>query len=343
MKISEIEEYRRSIEAIAAKIPAKKAGILVTGATGLIGSCLVDALLCCNRQFGAEYAVYVLGRSREKLESRFGNDASLHFLIQDIAQPLDPSLELDYIVHAASNADPRSYGKFPVETIMTNVAGARSILDYCKGKSTRALLTSTFEVYGKSDKDEFVEDDFGLIDQNQLRSCYPESKRVSEILFRAYHEEYGVDCVITRLSSVYGPTMLRQDNKAHAEFIRNAVNGEDIVLKSEGLQRRTYTYVMDVVSGLLFALFHGAAGEAYNIANYDAIASIAGLAELIAGLAGTKVIFKTMTEEEKKGYSKPQNTILRTDKINDLGWRGEYGLRRGLEETLRIYRQLIAD
>ena len=327
--------YKKAVDAVAAEIPADEGSFLVTGASGLIGSCIIDVLLSANHIYGKKFSIYAMGRNADKLAYRFGNNRDIHFVTQNVVDPI--AIEgLNYIVHAASNSDPKSYALYPVETILTNVIGAKNVLDYCKVTQARALLTSTFEVYGKLDQDEYSEDDFGTIDLNLIRNCYPDSKRTTEMLFRAYHDEYGVDCVIARLSSIYGPTMQKEDSKAHAQFLRSALAGEDIVLKSKGTQKRTYCYVIDAVNGLLSVLLKGKTGEAYNVANENSVATIAEVAETIAELSGTKVIFHLPDEVERKGFSKPQNCVLKTDKIKKLGWSGKYDLKHGLSDTLRI-------
>ena len=338
--IKDSTTYKKAIGSVASDIGASSGRVLVTGSTGLIGSCVIDALLAANSLYGKHFEIFALGRNEEKLKERFGTDEALHFVVQDVIEPISID-SLDYIIHAASNADPKSYALYPSETILTNILGAKSVLDYCRGKHTRALLTSTFEVYGKLEHDEYVEEQYGVIDLNMIRSCYPESKRAAEMLFKSYADEYGVDCVIARLSSIYGPTMKADDSKAHAQFIRNAMAGENIVLKSKGTQVRTYCYVMDAVSGLLAILFRGKTGAAYNVANEDAIASIAQLAQTIAEYAGTEVVFDLPDDIENKGFSKPQNCILKTDKIKGLGWNGRYDLKAGINETLTILREIL--
>ena len=330
--------YKKAIDAVASDISATGGRILVTGATGLIGSCIVDVLLEANASFGKKFEIYALGRNEDRLMSRFGTADGLNLIVQDVTEPIIVE-GLDYIIHAASNADPISYARYPVETIITNIQGAKSVLDYCKSKNTRVLFTSTFEVYGKLEQDEYDEEQYGIIDLNLIRSCYPESKRTAEMLFKSYTDEYGVDCVIARLSSIYGPTMKDDDSKAHAQFIRNALAGKNIVLKSKGDQIRTYCYVMDAVSGLLAVLFRGESGEVYNVANENSIVSIAELAQTIADYAGTKVVFDLPNEVESKGFSKAQNCVLKTGKIKDLGWNGRYDLKAGISETLTILKE----
>lgn len=332
MAIYENALYKKSIKIIAEELPKKSLSILVTGACGLIGSCLVDVLL------EAGYHVYALELKKEKLISRFGQETSfLKFIEQNICDSLERSLNFDYIIHTASFADPHSYVLYPVETILTNVIGTKSVLDYCKRNlNCRILFTSTFEVYGRVEDDEYGETKFGLIDYNRLRSCYPESKRTAELLVRSYIDEYNVNAVIVRLASIYGPTMLSNDSKAHAQFLFKALNKEDIILKSAGTQKRTYCYVMDAVSGILKVLFYGKCGETYNVANASSVATISEVAHTIAKIAGVKVVFGTTNEIERKGLSIPQDCVLNVKKIENLGWKGKYSLTEGIRETLNI-------
>ena len=329
-------EYLQSIRRVAEGISIEEGTFLITGASGLIGTCMTDALTEACRSLGKRFVIYAMGRSMEKLRARFGADPEVICVAQNAADPISVG-KVDYIIHAASNADPRKYALQPVETMLTNVLGAKSVLDYCRGKQTRALLTSSFEVYGKKpDGGEYREEDCGIIDTGVLRNSYPESKRCAEMLFRASFDEYGVNGVIARLSSVYGPTMQPDDSKAHAQFLRNALAGEPIVLKSPGTQRRTYCYVMDAVSGLFRVLLAGKAGETYNIGNTSA--TIAEVAGEIAGISGTDVVFDLPDDTERKGFSIPQDCVLNTEKTRALGWNPEYDLRRGLEETLAVLR-----
>ena len=334
--------YRSALEEVIPLIAIKDGSILVTGASGLIGSCLIDLLLLANN-FGRNFSVYALGRDKNKMKNRFSafDDSNmLHFVEQDIQKPLDRSIQYDYVVHGASNADPRNYALYPAETMLINITGAKNVLDYCKDyPATRAIMLSTFEVYGNTGKDVYQESDAGVIDQNMIRSCYPESKRCMEILARCYVEEYGVNAVIGRLCSIYGPTMIKDDSKAHAQFIRNALRGENIVLKSKGEQRRNYCYVLDAVTGILCILGKGIIGEAYNISNEESIVTIAEVAKTVADIAGTKVVYDIPDDIEKKGFSKPQNCILDNHKLKTLEWKGRYDIKTGLKECIEILKE----
>lgn len=326
-------KYKESIRNISNELTLNKGSVLITGATGLIGSCIADILLEANRN-GAQFEIFTMSRSLEKIKKRF--NGYVIPIIQDVTEPLDEKNKFDYIIHCASNADPRSYSTNPVETMLTNIVGNKNVLDYCKlHKSTRLILTSTFEVYGTIDGvSVYKENMSGVIDQTILRNGYPESKRSCELLLRSYVDEYNINAVIVRLPSVYGPTMLKSDSKAHAQFIKNVLNREDIVLKSKGSQKRTYTYVLDAVSGIFKVLFEGEVGEIYNISNEKSIASIADVAKVCAEIAGTKVIFELPDEVESKGFSRSKDCILDNSKLKALGWNAKYSLKEGLLETI---------
>ena len=220
--------YNDGLRQVAETLPIKAGKILVTGATGLIGSCCIDALLYANEYCGCRFEIFALGRSQEKISKRFKGKVTP--VVQDVVMPLTLDVVFDYIIHAASNADPKMYALQPAETILTNVIGTKNVLEYCKKNiDTRLLLTSTFEVYGKIDGiDVYSENMVGLVDFHMLRNGYTESKRCAEMLVNSYIDEYGINAVICRLASIYGPTMLLNDSKAHAQFIRNALHGENI-------------------------------------------------------------------------------------------------------------------
>lgn len=334
--------YEESIRELAKKLDLRNVSILVTGATGLIGSCVIDVLTVANKEMGANIKIYAVSRNKDNIEKKFGTNVIP--IVQDITTQLDMEKEYDYIIHCASNADPKLYAVQPVETILTNVIGCKNILDYCvRHSKTRMILTSSFEVYGElKGEDVYSENMSGIIDQTILRNGYPESKRCCELLVRSYVDEYGVNAMIARLPSVYGPTMLETDSKAHAQFIKNALNGENIVLKSKGEQRRTYCYVVDVVSALFIILCYGQSGEIYNISNEDSVASIAEVAELCAEIAGTDVVFDLPDAVETKGFSKSNNCILDNKKLRELDWDGKctmHSLRDGFVETLEYLKR----
>ena len=331
--------YREALNRIVSYVSVDGKRLLVTGASGLIGSCLIDLLMLANWQ-GKSNHVYALGRNKERLSKRFASFADneyFHIIEQDICQEISDEITFDYIVHGASNADPIAYAEHPVGTMKTTLMGGINILEYGrKHKNCKMVMLSTFEVYGNAGHDTYAEQDFGVIDFNMIRACYPESKRAMEILSRCYMNEYDVQVNVARLSSIYGPTMIVTDSKAHAQFIRRALHHEDIVLKSKGEQRRSYCHVIDAVSGILTVLQFGKVGESYNVANNQAVVSIAEVAQTVAQIAGVKVVFDKPSAVEEKGFSKPQDIILDNTKLQSLGWFPKYNVKDGFEMTLKV-------
>ena len=184
----------------------------------------------------------------------------------------------------------------------------------------RMLFVSTGEVYGEGDGRDFTEEYSGYVDCIKPRSCYPSSKRAAETLCASYVVEYGADVVIARPCHTYGPHFTEQDNRVYAQFIRNVINNEDIVMKSTGEQFRSWCYVVDCVSALLHILLKGECGQAYNIADSNSNISIRKLAETIAKIGGKKVVIDVPSEAEGKGYNVVTKSVFSTEKLEKLGW-----------------------
>lgn len=311
------------------------ANILVTGATGLIGGCLVEVLMMNPHR---DYHVYASGRNEERARERFKNysdDDTFHFVKYDVMQPVNSDVDFDFIIHAASNASPNFFAKNPVEIIKSNVDGVAHLLDYGLNHGMkRFLYISSGEVYGEGDGRMFTEDYSGYVNCATPRACYPSSKRVAETLCVSYAAEYGADVVIARPCHTYGPHFTEQDNRVYAQFIRNVLRGEDIVMKSTGEQFRSWCYVVDCVSGLLHILLKGKCGEAYNIADGESNISIRELAETIAEIGGRKVVIDMPGADEKRGFNPVSKSVFSTEKLESLGWKSQNHIIRGLQNTI---------
>lgn len=319
--------------------------ILITGASGMIGSFLVDALLYCNELLSCNINIYAMGRNKISLEKRFksySNNPFFHILEHDVTLPISYNVMFDYIIHAASNAYPQAFSTDPIGTIMANVWGVYNLLEYSKQKGIdRFLFISSGEVYGQGSNeiDGFDEVYSGYIDNLSVRSCYPNSKRTAETLCVSYMQQYNIDTIIARPCHTYGPTATLNDNRASSQFINDVINDNDIIMKTQGMQLRSYCYISDCVSGILTILINGKSGNAYNIANKESNITIRQLAETIASIAGKKVIYDLTNEADKLGYNPVTKSVLKADKLENLGWSAKYDIRRGINRTIEILKQ----
>ncbi len=332
-KITQDEELR---EWLHGKILA------ITGATGLIGTVLVDSLMKMNEQYGTDIQILAIARRKMRLEERFARylgERSLRYIEQDVTKTFDTGEVVpDIVIHAASNTHPKEYTEDPVGTIMTNVLGTRNILEWLKNhKKTRFVMISSVEIYGANKQGIFAfgEKDCGYIDCNTLRAGYPESKRLSETMIQAYMAETGIDSVIIRLCRVYGATLEHDDTKALSQFLHKGCSGEDIVLKSEGNQFFSYLHVVDAVRAIMTVARLGNPGDAYNAASPNSDITLKDLAALVASVSGTKVVFDIPDETERKGYSPADIAVLNADKLRALGWEALYSIEEGVQRTLQ--------
>lgn len=351
MKLYNNEIYQHDIESVANfeelnKLTGSK--FLITGATGMIASVIIDILMYYNNTIiESSKGIHIIAVSRNEAKARerfaaYWDSGFFTYLSQDISQSLPELGDVDYILHAASNTHPRVYATDPIGTITANVTGTYELLSYAAEHHCRRFLCfSSVEIYGENrkDVDKFDESYLGYIDCNTVRAGYPESKRLSESLCNAFAAQKGQDFVIGRFSRVYGPTLGQEDSKAIAQFIRRAAAGEDIVLKSEGNQLYSYTYVVDAAAAALYLLLYGKSGEAYNVADEKSEITLKELAQILADAAGSKVIFELPDAVERAGYSTATKALLDTGKITALGWRASTPIKEGLEKTVRILRE----
>ena len=237
--------------------------VLITGAAGLICSSIVDIVFRYNDLHNNPIQIYAAGRWLEEMKARFKEQIhrpDFHFVVYD-ASKTDNKIDIhaDYIIHGASNAHPALIVKEPVETMMSNFLGMKYLLDYAKEQGTqRILYISSSEVYGNKPGDQpFKEGEYGYIDLLNSRNSYSVGKRAAETLCVSYAAEYGVESVIVRPGHIYGPTASPNDNRVSSAWAFQAAKGEDIIMKSDGAQIRSYCYCLDCASAMLKVLLVG--------------------------------------------------------------------------------------
>lgn len=332
------ENYLRDLSQAAMDVPEcgvlKGSRVLITGASGLICSGLVDVLMAMG-----DVHVYAAGRDVRKLQSRFSywqGREELHFCAYDALAHLSWEETFDYYIHGASNASPAAYSREPVQTMLANLTGLNGLLEYAAAhKGKRVLYISSSEVYGKREADRsYREGDYGYVDILNPRACYPSAKRAAETLCAAYSDQYGLDTVIVRPGHVYGPTATASDNRASTQFPRDALAGKDIVMKSAGTQLRSYCYVLDCASAILTVLLRGETAHAYNISNPESVVTIRQMAQAFADAAGVRLVFTDATAAEAKSYNLMDRSDLDAAALEALGWQGRFDLDAGVKATL---------
>ncbi|RDU22115.1 NAD-dependent epimerase/dehydratase family protein [Anaerosacchariphilus polymeriproducens] len=319
----------------------KDTRILITGATGLLGSQIVRTLMLANEIRDLNLKVFALVRSKEKAEKVFSeidkND-NLNFIVQDIQDKLDIQESIDYIIHGASMTSSKSFVEQPVETIYTSIEGCNNIFEFAKNTACKGCVyLSSMEVYGITQKKEIMEEDLGYLNPLTPRSSYSEGKRMCECLAVSYMSEYQVPIKVIRLTQTFGPGVSKEDNRVFAQFAKCTLEKSDIILHTKGETTRNYCYTKDAITAILLVLLDGKEGEAYNVANEETAISIYDMAKMLVDrYANGEFEVKIQLEDESKhGYNPVNRTCISSKKINGLGWQPSVGLEEAFERMIQ--------
>lgn len=319
--------------------------ILVTGSTGLICSAVIDLLAELSIKRNLDWTIYVAARNLKKAQARFAkydNNNIISYFEYDLSKQHSFPKGIDYFIHGAGNAYPALYSQEPVETLVTNLYGLEQILHYSIENKTRVLYISSSEVYGLLQNIAPIkETEYGYIDILNPRSSYSMGKRAAETLCSSYISEYDSDCVIVRPGHIYGPTASKQDNRVSSAFMYSAAQGQNLVLKSKGEQMRSYCYCLDCASAIVYSLFMGKTGEAYNISNRESLCTIKEMAEHFAEAGNVKVEYDLPSEKEKRAFNPMMNSSLNSEKIEALGWNAVFTKEEGFCHSVLICKDLI--
>ena len=308
--------------------------VLITGANGLIGGSILDFFMYLNQEYAANIRISVLVRS-QLVKHDFFDYESIHVIEQSVTEKVAFDGKLDYILHAASNAHPQAYDLYPVETALTTVVGTNQMLLLAKETKSKLIFVSSSEVYGElaNDLDSHNETNYGFVDILSSRSCYSESKRMAETLISSYIKEYGIQAVTVRPAYIYGSRFSESNTRADVDFIKKCLNQEEIIMKSEGLQQRSYCYVLDCVAAILLVALKGNNGEAYNISSDTGNVRLVDFANALAKAANVSLSFDL---SGVRGGSPIKNSLLSNKKLKSLGWEEAFNLDQGIRDTLMI-------
>lgn len=321
----------------------KNKTILITGANGHIASYLAYTFAYQIINNNLDIRLLLLSRSINKLKEKFGGFESdnIRLIAQDISHPIDIDYPVDYIFHFAGNASPHFIKNDPVGILKANILGTFNVAEFARKHNSKIIFSSSREVYGKvNDKLSLKEDDYGSIDLLEKRSCYPESKRASEVILNSYLVQYNVSYIIFRIAHCYGPGMkISQDGRVMQDFIGNAIAGSNILMKSDGKAMRAFCYISDVIRCILILSVKGNIGQAYNVSNETEEVSIVELANRIAVIEGSISIIKDDSVTDSSTYCSYERVGLDCSKVYSYGWQPLIDLETGLKRTINSYKQ----
>jgi UDP-glucuronate decarboxylase len=320
--------------------------VLITGANGFLPAYLVETLLhLIKKGIINNTIIFALVRNIEKAKKRFKPNKNLHFIVQDVCDPISIEEPLHFIIHAASQASPKYYGTDPVGTLNANVLGTTNLLKLAKENPIESFLYfSSSEVYGCIDcnRNPIKENDFGYIDPTNVRSCYAEGKRMGETICVSWAQQYNIPVKIVRPFHTYGPGMDLNDGRVYADFINNVLSNTNIVMKSDGLAKRAFCYLSDATIAFYTVLLKGEQGNAYNVGNPDGEISIIDLATKLVDMFPEKKLSVIKSDNQTTGYLK--SSVLRNcpdlTKIKNLGWSPKVDINNGLYRTIKSYEQI---
>lgn len=331
----------QDIESLSRKIDVdffRDKSILITGATGLIGS-TVALMFLVNKELQCD--IYLMSRDINKLKKLFeqySESDRLNLLQQDVSEPIISDLEINYIFDCASLGNPKAFRENPVDVITANVIGVNNLINYGRKHGLKKMVyVSSGEVYGEGNNVDFKEHFSGYVDLSNVRSCYPTSKRAAESLCIAYSVQYGIDVSIARPCHVFGPNFTATDDRAYAQFIRKAARNEDIILKSTGTQVRSWLYVVDCAYALIFLMTCGVDREAYNISPLNEALSIKDFASLIAQSSGVEL--KMEIDNISVQNAVITRGVLDSSKLHALGWKNNFDIKTGIIHSLNTIKK----
>lgn len=318
---------------------------MVTGATGLLGSFAVRALLAVEARWHLGLRVVAVSRDKRKAEALLGTDsAHLQHFYHDFGQPVADwqqwPCECDGLLHLAAPTASQFFVTHPVETIRTVVHGTETALGYAQRTHAPMVEVSTLEVYGvvEDDAEPICEAVQGYIDPTAVRSSYPMAKRMAECLSAAHAAEYGTRVRVARLAQTFGAGVDTEDGRVFAHFARSVLAERDITLQTDGSLSRCYCSLPDAVSALLFILLKGEDGQVYNVANEHTYCSVREMAEEVCQRFAPHCSVKVQSGGGSGIFSPTTRLRLSSERLRALGWRPQHDLATMFSRLLSHFR-----
>ncbi len=306
--------------------------VVITGAAGFIGSHLAETLL--DRGYTVIGIDNLLTGDTANISHLANRDFT--FIKHDVTNYIYIDGPVDYVLHWASPASPIDYLELPIPTLKVGALGTHKALGLAKAKGARFVLASTSEVYGDPLEHPQKETYWGNVNPIGPRGVYDEAKRFAEAMTVAYHRYHGVDTKIVRIFNTYGPRMRVNDGRAAPAFISQALRNEDVTVFGDGTQTRSFTYITDLVEGIIALMLSDQHGP-INIGNPREM-TIEEIARTIITMTGSKsrIVYKPLPTDDPK-QRRPDITLARTL----LKWEPKVSLEQGLVETIAYFRTKV--
>lgn len=306
---------------------------LITGGAGFLGSHLCDYLLSKGHE------VICMDNLITGSESNIAHIKSdkFQFINHNVTEYINLDGPLDYILHFASPASPVDYLELPIQTLKVGSLGTLHSLGLAKAKKAVFLLASTSEVYGDPLIHPQKESYWGNVNPVGPRGVYDEAKRFAEALTMAYHRTHGIDTKIVRIFNTYGTRMRLNDGRAIPNFMKQALQGQDITVYGDGTQTRSFCYVSDLVAGI-YRLLTSNLNEPVNIGNPVEM-TVHEMAKKVlqAAKSKSKIIFRPLPVDDPK-VRQPDITLAR----KHLGWEPKVKLEEGLKGTTQYFMEKLS-
>ncbi|MDH5541483.1 MAG: SDR family oxidoreductase [Nitrospinota bacterium] len=306
------------------------AEIMITGASGFLGSHLSESLLeDGHKVIGVDNFITSEASNIKHLES----EAGFSFIEQDITKKFEYKGKLDYILNLASPASPIDYAELPLETLLVGSTGTYNTLEMAKEKKAVYFMASTSEIYGDPEISPQPEGYWGNVNTVGPRSCYDEAKRFSEAMVHTYQNQGWVDTRTVRIFNTFGPRMRLNDGRAVPNFIIQALNNEPITVYGDGSQTRSFCYVDDLIDGIKKLAFSSVTTPV-NIGNPNEM-TILAMAQKIRNTLNSKseIVMKPLPGDDPK-QRRPD--ISKAKKL--LDWEPRWSLEDGLKKTIEYFK-----
>jgi nucleoside-diphosphate-sugar epimerase len=343
------EDFENVIKGVADLKEFKGKSVLITGATGLIGSLTVKFFAYLNKNYAYGVKVYSVVRNVQKANAVIScalKDESVQLICCDLeTQPLSGDGQIDYIVHTASITASKEMVQNPERVLSVALVGTQKALDLAREKGAKLIYLSSMEAYGTMPTDEkATEDMLGIINLDNPRSAYPLSKRKCEELCKRYYDEFGVQTTCARLAQTFGAGVDITDNRVFNQFAKSVMYNQDVILHTDGSSHGNYVYTADCLKALLILMLKGEGGQVYNVANEDCHTTIFEMAKLVCEkVANGKIALKIeLGDLSKLGYAPKTVLNLSSKKLSSLGWSASVSLENCYKRLIAHYEETNA-